>query len=167
VITTLPIIVALTPRPGLGSLVYPDKLSQKGDKESESDKLSVVTEELEPDQVVLSLPAAKCSSSGLTKTSSSGKQQKKKRTKTVSRRQKLLRRRCESQRSSGAGPDEDDDAVEVRVKYSVVYFNWAVSDEEDSDDSDDEDFSSSSQSFVENVTLPMMKKLSLAPHKKS
>ena len=85
----------------------------------------------------------------------------------MSRKQKMLRQRYESTRNSavaasemkeaGGGDDDDEDDDEnrrenVKVKYSIVYFNWAVSDTE-SEDSDEED--DDKDGPVTNVTLPL------------
>ena len=76
----------------------------------------------------------------------------------MSRKQKLLRRRAEVQRDNNLKNNEDEDYDEdrrdVKVKYSIVYFNWAVSDDEE--DIDDENESSEeAEEMVKNVTLPL------------
>lgn len=72
-----------------------------------------------------------------------------KKKKNMSKKQKLLRKRFESLKDEKARHEEDDyeedEKQDVKVKYSVVYFNWAVSDDEDEDDQ------------VTNVTLPLRK----------
>ena len=67
----------------------------------------------------------------------------------MSKKQKLLRKRFESQKASQSKNDELDQE-DVKVKYSIVYFNWAVSDNEDEDSEDDDQ-------KVKNITLPFRK----------
>jgi len=77
----------------------------------------------------------------------------------MSKRQKLLRKRAEAemakklQKSPNFAEDDDElDQEDVKVKYSIVYFNWAVSDSEDSDNPDD-----ISDQKIKNITLPFRK----------
>jgi len=93
----------------------------------------------------------------------------------MSKRQKLLRKRFEEQKNLAAekaaeksrqiAPDDCDelDQEDVKVKYSIVYFNWAVSDSEDSDsDSEDPDDKTGTgnnrkSKIHRNITLPLRK----------
>ena len=136
----------------IGSLVCLDKTSLNGD-------ISEIGEE-----VILSLSSKKptLASSKVSGSSSkdSGIKQKKKQkkvAKNMSRKQKLLRRRAEVQRDHDLKNDldeDDEDRRDVKVKYSIVYFNWAVSDDEE--DIDDENESSEeAEEMVKNVTLPL------------
>ena len=90
----------------------------------------------------------------------------------MSKRQKLLRKRFEEQKNLAAekaaeksrqiAPDDCDelDQEDVKVKYSIVYFNWAVSDSEDSDSEDNPDKSGNGngkQKIHRNITLPLRK----------
>ena len=116
----------------LRSLVCPDKSSLKDDTE----------------HVVLSLPST---STKIEQISSKNNKKKNKKKKNLSKNQKLLRKRYESTRSDAfneVNEDEDDSSSrrDVRVKYSIVYFNWAVSDTEDDEDEDGP---------ITNVTLPL------------
>ena len=94
--------------------------------------------------------------------------------KPMSKRQKLLRKRFEEQknlaaknaaeksRQIGNGNDCDElDQEDVKVKYSIVYFNWAVSDSEDSDSEenpDDKTGNGNGKSKIHrNITLPLRK----------
>ena len=92
----------------------------------------------------------------------------------MSKHQKLLRKRYEKTRendftkkaaaNAGTGnndEDEDDSSSrqDVKCNYSIVYFNWAVSDSEDSDDDDDEE---SEDGPVTNVTIPLFKNLKIS-----
>ena len=58
----------------------------------------------------------------------------------MSKKQKLLRQRVEAEKLNleaveDEAEDEEDSKVNVKMKYSVNYFYWAVSDsEEESDD---------------------------------
>jgi len=79
----------------------------------------------------------------------------------MSKKQKLLRKRAEAemakklQKSPNFAEDDDElDQEDVKVKYSIVYFNWAVSDNEDSDNPDDEN---SENQKIKNITLPFRK----------
>ena len=77
----------------------------------------------------------------------------------------MLRQRYESTRKSAVtaselkkvdDDDEDDDEnrrENVKVKYSIVYFNWAVSDTESEDSDEDDD--DKDDGPVTNVTLPL------------
>jgi len=83
----------------------------------------------------------------------------------MSRKQKLLRKRFESQKAeaemakklqkspSFAEDDDELDQEDVKVKYSIVYFNWAVSDNEDDSDNPDE----INDQKIKNITLPFRK----------
>ena len=84
----------------------------------------------------------------------------------MSRKQKMLRQRYESTRNSAVAAaselkeaDDDDDEDDenrrenVKVKYSIVYFNWAVSDTESEDSDEDDD--DKDDGPVTNVTLPL------------
>ena len=92
----------------------------------------------------------------------------------MSKRQKLLRKRFEEQKNLAAekaaeksrqiAPDDCDelDQEDVKVKYSIVYFNWAVSDSEDSDSEDHpEDKTGNGNNgkskIHRNITLPLRK----------
>ena len=91
----------------------------------------------------------------------------------MSKRQKLLRKRFEEQKNLAAekaaeksrqiAPDDCDelDQEDVKVKYSIVYFNWAVSDSEDSDSEDhpaDKTGNGNGKSKIHrNITLPLRK----------
>lgn len=92
----------------------------------------------------------------------------------MSKRQKLLRKRFEEQKNLAAkkaaeksrqiAPDDCDelDQEDVKVKYSIVYFNWAVSDSEDSEDSEDPDDKTGNgnnrkSKLHRNITLPLRK----------
>lgn len=90
----------------------------------------------------------------------------------MSKRQKLLRKRFEEQKNLAAekaaeksrqiAPDDCDelDQEDVKVKYSIVYFNWAVSDSEDSDSEDHPDKTGNGngkQKIHRNITLPLRK----------
>jgi hypothetical protein len=92
--------------------------------------------------------------------------------KPMSKRQKLLRKRFEEQKNLAAekaaeksrqiAPDDCDelDQEDVKVKYSIVYFNWAVSDSEDSDSEDNPDKTGNGngkQKIHRNITLPLRK----------
>ena len=116
----------------LRSLVCPDKSSLKDDTE----------------HVVLSLPST---STKIEQISSKNNKKKNKKKKNLSKNQKLLRKRYESTRSDAfneVNEDEEDSSSrrDVTVKYSIVYFNWAVSDTEDDEDEDVP---------ITNVTLPL------------
>ena len=79
----------------------------------------------------------------------------------------MLRQRYESTRNSAVAAaselkeaddddDEDDDEnrrENVKVKYSIVYFNWAVSDTESEDSDEDDD--DKDDGPVTNGTLPL------------
>lgn len=87
----------------------------------------------------------------------------------MSKRQKLLRKRFEEQKNLAAekaaeksrqiAPDDCDelDQEDVKVKYSIVYFNWAVSDSEDSDSEDHPDKTGNGKKIHRNITLPLRK----------
>ena len=90
--------------------------------------------------------------------------------KPMSKRQKLLRKRFEEQKNLAAekaaeksrqiAPDDCDelDQEDVKVKYSIVYFNWAVSDSEDSDSEDpDKTGNGNEKKIHRNITLPLRK----------
>lgn len=70
-----------------------------------------------------------------------GKTKQHKKKKKMSKKQKLLRQRFDSQKQKSTSADATDD---VTVQYSVAYFSWAVSDNEDSEDEQ-----------VPNITLPL------------
>ena len=116
----------------LRSLVCPDKSSLKDDTE----------------HVVLSLPSTSTTKHKIEQQTSKNKKKNKKK-KNLSKNQKLLRKRYESTRNSNAINEDEEDSSEkrdVKVKYSIVYFNWAVSDTEDDEDEDGP---------ITNVTLPL------------
>jgi len=69
-----------------------------------------------------------------------GKTKQHKKKKKMSKKQKLLRQRFDSQKQKSSADATDD----VTVQYSVAYFSWAVSDNEDSEDEQ-----------VPNITLPL------------
>ena len=94
--------------------------------------------------------------------------------KPMSKRQKLLRKRFEEQKNLAAekaaeksrqiAPDDCDelDQEDVKVKYSIVYFNWAVSDSEDSDSEDHPadktgNGNNGKSKIHRNITLPLRK----------
>jgi len=107
--------------------------------------------------------------------SGNGKQKANNKSKPMSKRQKLLRKRFEEQKNLAAekaaeksrqiAPDDCDelDQEDVKVKYSIVYFNWAVSDSEDSDsDSEDPDDKTGNgnnrkSKIHRSITLPLRK----------
>lgn len=101
---------------------------------------------------------------GNSKSESSGDGNKKanNKSKPMSKRQKLLRKRFEEQKNLAAkkAPDDCDelDQEDVKVKYSIVYFSWAVSDSEDSDsDEPDKTGNGNEKKIHRNITLPLRK----------
>jgi len=102
-----------------------------------------------------------------------GKPKANNKSKPMSKRQKLLRKRFEEQKNLAAekaaeksrqiAPDDCDelDQEDVKVKYSIVYFNWAVSDSEDSDSEDPDDKTGNGNNrkskIHRNITLPLRK----------
>ena len=131
------------------------------------------------EEVVLSLPPSSTKHKSEkhpqnSKKSRQNNNKKNKNKKSVSKHQKLLRKRYEKTRendftkkaaaNAGTGnndEDEDDSSSrqDVKCNYSIVYFNWAVSDSEDSDDDDDEE---SEDGPVTNVTIPLFKNLKIS-----
>ena len=132
------------------------------------------------EEVVLSLPPSSTKHKSEkhpqnSKKSRQNNNKKNKNKKSVSKHQKLLRKRYEKTRENdftknaaanagGTGnndEDEDDSSSrqDVKCNYSIVYFNWAVSDSEDSDDDDDEE---SEDGPVTNVTIPLFKNLKIS-----
>lgn len=119
--------VQLNLRKEIGSLVYQDKSNPNGDSES----------------AILLLPAS--AAAGANSASKKSSKKSKKKTKNLSKKQKLLRKRLEESKNNMHNQEEADEADEqVAVKYSIVYFSWAVSDDEDDE-----------QDQVKNVTLPL------------
>jgi len=81
----------------------------------------------------------------------------------MSKRQKLLRKRAEAEMAKKlqksphfAEYDDELDQKDVKVKYSIDYFSWAVSDTDDSDN-ENPDEKNSDQKTVKNITLPLRK----------
>lgn len=162
-----------------GSLVFPDKSNQNGDSDfqSPSEKSRQIltknasnSDSITESSVVLSLPSTTVVSRQTSVKPSVGNgyhhQQKASSKKggggkKMSKKQKLLRKRAEAemakklQKSPNFAEDDDElDQEDVKVKYSIVYFNWAVSDNEDSDNPDDEN---SENQKIKNITLPFRK----------
>ena len=123
----------------------------------------------ESNTVVLSLPStmvvSRQNSSSTGNGSNSHHQQKSSKNggKKMSKRQKLLRKRAEAEMAKKlqkspnfAEYDDELDQKDVKVKYSIDYFSWAVSDTDDSDN-ENPDEKNSDQKTVKNITLPLRK----------
>lgn len=52
----------------------------------------------------------------------------------MSKKQKLLRKRFESQKLQQNQQELEENEANVKVKYSIQYLSWRVSDSEDSED---------------------------------
>ena len=113
----------------------------------------------ESNTVVLSLPSTMVvsrqnSSAGSGSNSHHQQKSSKNGGKKMSKRQKLLRKRAEAEMAKKlqksphfAEYDDELDQKDVKVKYSIDYFSWAVSDSDESDQEEDDK--------VIAVTLPL------------
>jgi len=156
--------------------VYQDRSNPSGDSDSKcattcstlSSKVLAEKDNCSTDlscststKVVVSLPTKSSKSSASTSSNNPSEKKvrqnkKSNKKKSVSKRQKLLRKRFESQKLeylTSTIEEDDEDNQDVKMKYSIVYFNWTVSDsEEESDDDDDE---CNEFEFIQNVVLPL------------